>query len=229
MRRMKKSLIVSFALGMFMVLSTVLAKVMMPSSVSSLKDDINLETLIPTEFEDWKLDLSSVSPIISPEVKGLLEKIYNQSLSRTYVNKKGKRIMLAIAYVGVQKTEMPHRPEICYAANGFDVGKMTKTFIKTAVGQIPVMRLVARQGERNEPITYWIREGDTLTRGWIEQKFTEIGYGLTGKVPDGLLVRVSSISSDEQDSYMIQQAFLAAMLKAVRSNERHWLVGRMSS
>jgi EpsI family protein len=102
---------------------------------------------------------------------------------------------------------------------------MTKTFVDTTAGRIPVMQLVAKQGSRNEPITYWTRIGDSLTRGWIEQKLSAIGFGLTGNAPDGLLVRVSSISNDDQDSYQVQQVFLNAMLKAVRSEDRFWLVG----
>jgi EpsI family protein len=121
-----------------------------------------------------------------------------------------------------------HRPEICYAASGFEIGKMTKTFVDTTIGRIPVMRLVAKQDARNEPITYWIRIGDSLTLGWFEQKLTVIDYGLAGKVPDGVLVRVSAISNDEQDSYRVQQAFLVALLKAVRSEDRFWLVGHLN-
>jgi EpsI family protein len=230
MKAMKKSLIISLFLGILMVLSGVLTKLMTPNISSGPKVDINLETLIPTEFEDWKLDLSIASPIVTPGLKDLLEKTYSQTLSRTYVNKKGERIMLSIAYGGAEKADLNnHRPEICYASSGFDISKMTKTFVDTTFGRIPVMHLVAKQGTRNEPITYWTRIGDSLTRGWIEQKLSVLGYGLAGKAPDGLLVRVSSISNDEQDSYRIQQVFLAALLKAVRSEERHWLVGRMNS
>ncbi len=228
---MTKSMFASVALCFFMVLSGALAKVMTPVETSpSTHAKINLEILIPKEFEGWKLDSSNGSGIVNPAVKGELENIYNQTLSRTYINNEGDRIMLSIAYGGAQKTDMhAHRPEICYAAGGFDISNKTKTFVDTTVGRIPVMHLIARQGVRNEPITYWIRVGDSLTRGWIEQKLTAIGYGLTGKVPDGLLVRVSSISNDEQDSFRIQQNFLTAMLKAVKSEDRYWLVGRLNS
>lgn len=221
--------VVNFALGMIMVLSAVLAKVMTPADISPpLQVRIDLEELIPGEFDVWKLDSSKVASIINPEAQRGLEKIYNQTLARTYVNKQGEHIMLSIAYGGEQKTDMhAHRPEICYAANGFDIGKMTKTYIDTTIGRIPVMRMVAKNGVRIEPITYWIRVGDSLTRGWIEQKLAAIGYGLTGKVPDGILVRVSSISKDEQNSFRIQQDFLKAMLQAVRSKDRFWLVGKL--
>ncbi len=227
---MKKPLIVSLILGMLMVASGVITKVMTPTIVfSDQQTKINLETLIPTEFDGWVLDSSTAGAIVNPTLRGELDKIYNQTLSRAYINNEGERVMLSIAYGGAQKTDLhAHRPEICYAASGFDIGKMTKTFVDTAIGRIPVMRLVAKQDARNEPITYWIRVGNSLTRGWVEQKAAAISYGLTGEVPDGVLVRVSTISNDEKDSYRIQQVFLAAMLQAVRSEDRFWLVGLMT-
>lgn len=189
---------------------------------------MNLDTMIPREFDRWKIDPSSAALVVNPDDQGLLNKIYNQTLSRTYINEQGERVMLSIAYGSDQSTDLHvHRPEICYASSGFDIGIMTKTFVDTTIGRIPVMHLVARQGTRKEPITYWIRIGDSLTRGWLEQKLTAISYGLTGKVPDGLLFRVSTISNDAQDSYRIQQMFLAALLQAVRSEDRHWLVGQL--
>jgi EpsI family protein len=231
MRAMSKSFVVSLALGMLMLLSSALAIVMTPVDSSSTHPvQVNLETLIPGEFSGWKLDLSNVSLIANPVVKGELERIYNQTISRTYVNKQGEHIMLSVAYGGEKKTDMhAHRPEISYAAGGFEIGKMYRTFVDTAAGRIPVTRLVAKRDLRNEPITYWIRVGDSLTCGWIEQKLTAIGYGLTGRVPDSLLVRVSSISNDEQISFRMQNEFLAAMLQAVRSEDRFWLVGRARS
>ena len=226
---MKKPLIISLAMGAFMVVAGVLAMVMTPTLMrTGQQDKLNLETAVPGEFNDWKIDQSRASLLINPEVKGELRKIYSQTLSRTYINSQGERVMLAIAYGADQSTDMHvHRPELCYTASGFDVGKMTKTFVDTTIGQIPVMRLVAKQGMRNEPITYWIRVGDSLTRGWLEQKLTAIGYGLTGKVPDGLLFRVSTITNDEQDSYRIQQAFITDLIKAMPSEDQHWLVGKL--
>ncbi|TXT26143.1 MAG: EpsI family protein [Gallionellaceae bacterium] len=227
---MKKPSITSLALGALMVAAAAMTVFMVPAATQAVQTArFNLETMIPEEFGDWKIDASSVGHIVNPTVKDALGKIYNQTLSRTYINGRGDRIMLSIAYGGAQKTDLhAHRPEICYASSGFDIRDKTKTVIDTAIGQIPVMRLVAKQGARNEPITYWIRVGDALTRGWVEQKVAAIGYGLTGKVPDGVLVRVSDISGNEQESYLLQQAFLDSMLQAVRSEERFWLVGQMA-
>ena len=225
---MKKPFIVSLILGLLMVSSAALTMVMIPSV--GRQSPINLEALIPGEFNGWKIDLSAVSLMVNPDVEGAISKIYSQTLSRTYINNQNERVMLSIAYGGDQRTDLQvHRPEICYLTGGFDIGELTKTFVDTTIGRIPVMQLVAKQGARNEPITYWIRVGDSVTRGWFEQKAATLKYGLTGKVPDGLLFRVSTISNDEQDSYRIQQIFLASLLQAVRSEERHWLVGRLPS
>jgi EpsI family protein len=188
-----------------------------------------LETIIPQEFADWKIDSISQLRLVNPDITGKPDKIYDQALARTYINSAGQRIMLSIAYGSNQSTDLHvHRPEICYAAGGFSISGTSKTWLQTPVGSIPVMHLVATQGTRNEPITYWIRVGDTLTRGWLEQKFTAIAYGLTGKIPDGLLFRVSSISRNESDSFHLQQKFLTDLILAMHQQDRYWLLGKLS-
>lgn len=228
---MKQPFIVSLIMGLLMVTSAGLTMVMTPSvNIDDQQNQINLEDLIPADFNGWKIDLFVAPLVVNPDLKGTINKIYSQTLSRIYINNQGERVMLSIAYGRDQRKDLQvHRPEVCYLTNGFDIGRLTKTFVDTTIGRIPVMQLVAKQGNRNEPITYWIRMGDSITRGWFEQKAASISYGLTGKVPDGLLFRVSTISNDEQDSYRIQQAFLTALLQAVRSEDRYWLVGRLAT
>lgn len=230
MSAMSKPVIASLLLGLLMTLSGVFTKVMMQTvQIDDSQQEINLETVIPREFDGWKLDPATAALVVNPDDKSLLNKLYSQTLSRTYINSKGEQVMLSIAYGRAQSADLHvHRPEICYATGGFNISNMSKTFVDTSIGRIPVMQLVAKLGNRNEPITYWIRVGDSLTRGWFEQKLTAIGYGLTGKMTDGLLFRISTISSDEQDSYRIQQSFLTTLLQAVRNEDRHWLVGQLN-
>lgn len=227
---MNKPAIVSLVLGASMVLAAAFAWLMTPTAeIAAQQNRINLEAMIPAEFDGWRIEPDMAARIVNPDDKGLEAEIYDQTLSRTYINAKGERVMLSIAYGGKQSTDLHvHRPEVCYAAGGYSISKISKTFVDTPIGRIPVMRLVAKQGARNEPITYWVRVGDSLTRGWIEQKIAAIGYGLTRKVPDGLLFRVSTISNSEQDSYRVQQEFLVALMKVVSSKDRYWLVGQLA-
>ncbi len=228
---MKSPFFVSLMMGLLMVSSAAITIAITPSAnLADQHNPINLETLIPREFNGWKIDGSDANLVLNPEVDGEVKRLYSQTLARTYINIQGERVMLSIAYGRDQRTDWQvHRPEICYVSGGFDVGKLTKTYVDTTIGRIPVVHLVAKQGGRNEPITYWIRMGDYVTRGWIGQKVATLRYYVeTGKVPDGLLFRVSTITNDVRDSYCIQQQFLNALLQAVRSDDRHWLLGRLA-
>jgi EpsI family protein len=227
---MKSPVATSLLMGILMVSSGIVAKVMTPAiELNNPQSKLSLETMIPGKFGSWKLYSSTVPLMVNPDIQGVLNKVYNQTLSRIYINTEGEHVMLSIAYGSNQSSDMHvHRPEICYISAGFDIGIMTKTFVDTTIGQIPVMRLIATQGARNEPITYWIRVGDSLTRGWFEQKLTAMAYGLTGKIPDGLLFRVSTISNDENNSFRIQQKFLSDLLQAMQQEDRYWLVGRLA-
>ena len=85
--------------------------------------------------------------------------------------------MLSIAYGGDQSDTMAvHKPEVCYPAQGFQILKNATASFSTGDGNIPVKRLVATQGPRIEPITYWTTVGDTVAvSGYeVEAPATEI-------------------------------------------------------
>lgn len=221
----------NFILLALMLAAAGLAVALHPTeNIADQGPKLNLETMIPRQFGEWTIDSTIVPIAPDPEQEELLNKLYSQTLLRTYVNAAGQRVMLSIAHGGKQSKALQiHKPEVCYASQGFQIGQMTKALVDTGIGQIPVMHLVAKQDSRNEPITYWIRTGDFVTRGWFEQNLARLRYGLTGKVPDGLLVRVSTISNDEQDAYRVQQVFLTAMLQGVRQEDRVRLVGKLAT
>ena len=187
---------------------------------------ISLEAMIPKQFGEWKLEGTIASLIVSPDVQALLDRIYNQTLTRNYVNDKGERIMLSIAYGNDQSySTQVHRPEMCYPAQGFEIRSMLKDSIDFSGAKLPVMKLVATQGPRIEPITYWVVIGDSAVRGNMEQHLARLKYGLTGKIPYGMLVRVSTISSNESQSYRTQEQFVRDMLGAVPMEYRKVLTG----
>lgn len=188
---------------------------------------LDLETLIPKTFGDWKIDETIVPLISNPEQQALINKIYNQTLTRTYVNSNGERIMLSIGYGGDQSDDMAvHKPEVCYPAQGFQILKSpTISSLSTDEGSIPVKRLVASRGERIEPITYWTTVGDTVAVSGLKWKLLQLKYGLTGKIPDGLLFRISSIQADDAKAYQIQDAFTRELLKAMPPGGRQRIIG----
>lgn len=217
--------------GIAMLGAAGLAVALKPSvKVADQGDNIHLETMIPKQFGEWKLD-ESIAPLqVSPDVQAQLGKIYNQTLSRTYINPQGRRIMLSIAYGGDQSDSLQvHRPEVCYTQQGFHVVRDALSRLATKYGELPVKRLTAVQRERNEPITYWITVGDKVTYAGLRRKLAQLGYGLTGTIPDGMLVRVSSIDRDEERAYQVQEDFVREMLAAVSDKDRLRLIGRFGA
>ena len=194
--------------------------------VAEMQDRFNLDTMIPPAFADWTVDASIVPLKADPERQSVLERIYDQTLSRTYVNKQGQRVMLSIAYGGDQSRALQlHLPEVCYVAQGFDMLKTGDGTLATRFGAVPVKRLVARQNTRNEPITYWVTVGDKAIKSGIQQKIQRLAYGLSGKIPDGMLVRVSTIQNSESDAYRVQDRFVVQMLDVLDAKDRARLLG----
>lgn len=221
----------SLAIGFAMVMAAGAALALRPTVKLADEQRFDLEAAIPKQFGAWKIDPSVVPISVSPDVQAKLDKIYNQTLARTYVNAAGQRVMLSIAYGGDQSSEQSqvHRPEYCYASQGFQLRGSQVARLVTEYGQISVRRLLAVQGNRKEPITYWITVGDQATLPGFGRKLTQIAYGLTGKVPDGMLVRVSSIAADTAQAYEIQDAFLNDMLHATSPQARLKLAGRFGA
>jgi EpsI family protein len=134
--------------------------------------------------------------------------------------------MLSIAYGGDQSKQLQlHLPEVCYVAQGFDMVKDRRDELATGFGKVPVKRLVARLNSRNEPITYWITIGDKAVRSGLDQKMQRFVYGLSGRIPDGMLVRVSTIDTDEAGAYKVQDHFVEQMLVALDPHARTRLMG----
>jgi EpsI family protein len=216
--------------GLAMIIAAGLALALTPrEKIADQRPKIDLETMIPKQFGEWKVDESLVPLQVSPDVKAKLDHIYNQTLSRTYINTQGDRIMLSIAYGGDQSDSMQvHKPEVCYPSQGFQVIKQSKAILETGFHPVPVVRLAAAQNNRVEPITYWIIIGDKVPASGTGRKIEQLKYGLTGKVPDGLLFRVSSISMDQNQAFTEQAGFINELLKGVSPQVRARLIGQSS-
>jgi EpsI family protein len=220
----------NFILLLVMLLAAYLALILRPTH--RIADDgpkVNLEAMIPKQFGDWQEDKTIIPVQVSPDVKQQLDKLYSQILSRTYVNSSGQRVMLSMSYGGNQGSDemQVHRPEYCYVAQGFELKKISDEFLTVPPSKIAVRRLEATQGARVEPITYWITIGDKATLPGVSRKIAQLKYGLTGNVPDGMLVRVSSLSSDRNKAYQLQNIFINELLNAVTPTTKVKLTGKL--
>lgn len=215
--------------GLAMVVASGMAVALKPTKLAAHDGPkVSLEVMIPKQFGDWIVDTSLAPVQVSPDIQARLNKVYEQTLSRTYINQSGHRIMLSIAYGGSHGEGMQtHRPEICYPAQGFNIDRILGAFsLHTAYGDLPTTRLVASMGSRVEPISYWVVVGDRRTGFGTQMKLAQLRYNLTGVIPDGMLVRVSSIDRDDKRAYELQERFIGELLASMNGSDRVRLTGK---
>jgi EpsI family protein len=197
-----------------------------PAPVPGAAPRFLLEQIVPKQFGPWHELPEQGVQIVNPQTQELLDKLYSQTLTRTYANAAGYRIMLSMAYGDDQRGSLQaHKPEVCYPAQGFTLHSNARSRLVTPYGAIPTRRLSTSLGQRREPVTYWFTFGDTTVKSKLEQRLIEIRLGLTGQIPDGLLVRVSSIDDSPDQAFQIQDRFAADLLAAVPPLDRARLSG----
>jgi EpsI family protein len=185
-----------------------------------------LENVVPRQFGEWRELPAETAQVVNPQTKELLDKLYSQILSRTYINSQGYRIMLSIAYGDDQRGDLQaHKPEVCYPAQGFTLNSKVDTLLGTPFGPIDARRLDTNMGRRREPVTYWFTMGDQAVKSTWQRRLVEVRLGLTGQVPDGLLFRVSSIDPEISRAFAAHDAFVADLLKALPPLDRKRLSG----
>ena len=188
----------------------------------------DLAGLIPAKFGEWQ-EAAQVARAVNPQTQAILDQIYSQILERVYQDAAGNRIMLAAAYGADQRGGLEaHKPEVCYPAQGFVIKANQEVALTTDFGVVAARRVFAVAGNRQEPLTYWFTMSNQQVMSRTEKRIVEIKSALTGQIPDGLLVRVSSISDEPDKAWAIQQRFLNDLLRHLSPEGRRRVAGLQS-
>lgn len=224
---MQKKTQYQYILLVLMLLASAAAMALRPTH--RIADEIGLiklDTMIPKQFGVWRQEVELGGQIVNPEVSQKLSTLYSETLSRTYVNDVGQRIMLSIAYGADQSdAKQLHYPEVCYPSQGFQIKSSQITAIPTKFGNIKVKRLYAVMGMRSEPVTYWTTVGNKVVTAGKEAKLEQLKYGFKGQIPDGLLFRVSSINDHAEEAYTLQEKFVNEFVSSLPAHSRLRLAG----
>lgn len=188
--------------------------------------DFDLESPVPRAFGAWHVD-PDVAPVPpTPDVQASVDQIYDRVLMRTYVNDRGERMMLVIAYGGDQSDSLKaHRQEVCYSAQGFAIRSVSYAHASIADRTLDLAHIDAQRGPRHEPVSYWFTMGDTVAMSRRDRLLTQIDYALRGRIPDGMLVRVSSLDDNAPNAFERQRAFLDALMRSIDPTWRARFVG----
>jgi EpsI family protein len=226
---------VQVILATIAILTTaVLAEVLAPRELMARSSTaVDLEQVIPHKFGEWTFNpnVGVITPSDSPEyveTDANSSRIYAKELTRGYTDARGNLVMLLIAYGPVQNHRLKaHRPEFCYAAAGFLVSQKSSAEVAydKDVPSLRLTRLITEREKRFEPVTYWLRTGNEIATGIVDQQIIRLKYGLHGIIPDGALVRVSTIGVSADAAFKLQDQFIRELLAVVSPETRRFLIG----
>ncbi|MGD0959930.1 MAG: exosortase C-terminal domain/associated protein EpsI [Methylomonas sp.] len=214
----------SYWLALMMICTPLLVYVAKPTEkMTDIKIKLNLEQAIPMEFADWKADTKLVKFVNMTTGDNL----YDQMLNRTYVNSRGEKIMLAMAY-GSQQTHnlKVHPQEVCYKAQGFKIEQLLHTKMDLLSLNVPITQMYATRLDHNEQVTYWFIIGNDVISNYVERFVTVLKYLFSGMIADGYLVRVSTVAPLPADTnYRLQEQFIRDMIAALPEATSKRLLG----
>jgi EpsI family protein len=230
---MKFNRIHTVLVSLALLSSAVLANVLAPHELMARTAVLDLETAIPRQFGSWT-SAPNVQPLAPTDPEGVVDPdanntpIYSQEVGRSYVDRSGNLVMLMVAYGPVQNYRLKaHRPEMCYTAAGFRISGKHGEELTYAKDQQPLKltRLIAQREARFEPISYWMRVGNDVATGVVDRQIIRLKYGLRGIIPDGALIRISTVGLSQEMSFKVQDQFIRDFIAAIAPQDRKFFTG----
>jgi EpsI family protein len=165
---------------------------------SEVGGTLDVKSLTPDTVGDWRR-MAGPEMIVPQDDEP--SRFYEQELARVYGGPGLPLVMLAIAYASRQDERLEvHRPETCYSAQGFELTASRSIDLPLASNlAIPARTLIARRQDRAEQIVYWTRIGKLFPRSPTEQKFAALRSAMALQIPDGMLVRISTLGVAGED------------------------------
>jgi len=187
----------------------------MPNLPLNYLGNNKLEKVVPEAIGRWKF--VSASGLVVPTEDLLALTLYSQQLTRVYWDGTGPPIMLLIAAGNNQTGFLQvHRPEVCYAAGGFELGEITPRPVQVGGGrQIVANKLLATREGQSEWMLYWTRVGTQIPASWTKQRLAIAADNLNQIIPDAMLVRASVVMPDGDEAERVLGEFIQAMIASV--------------
>jgi len=185
-----------------------------------------LGTVIPESFGAW---VSQFDPnlVVPPTEGSLTDRLYDDLVTRRYVNNQtGQQVLLLAAYGGTQTDDLQlHRPEACYPAVGMQIVARQPIVLDLGAREVPAVELTAAAPGRVEDIIYWSRMGNSFPQSAEAQRSEKLSHAFQGYIPDGILVRASHVRAEGTSANVDLGRFLADMVGAVQGKNRLALIG----
>jgi len=200
-----------FALGLAFAGAAGVAAARQPNVRVDYLGKNKLDQVVPEKIGRWNF-VSSSGLVVPPEDQ-LSRALYSQLLTRVYSADDGSTVMLLVAQSGSQTGILQiHRPEICYNAGGYTLSQIEPHQVRLPWGTIPTMTMSAQNDTRIERLAYWTRVGTHMPTNWRQQRLAVAMDNLNRRIPDAVMVRVSTLSAEKDAALASIDEFIDAML-----------------
>lgn len=187
------------------------------ATASAVKKEV-FRADIPNQIGGWRS--RKTAELVLPALDES-DKLYENLETRIYEGAGLPSMMALVAYSSVQQNDIQvHRPEVCYPAAGYPIVSSRTIQLRFDGRTIKAREVVADRGGAYERVVYWIRVGDEFPATWIDQRIAMARANLQGKIPDGVLVRMSTIEEPGKSASSDLSAFVEAFLRACAPNFR---------
>lgn len=204
-----------FVIGGAFGVTALLAAAATPGAASSRasRSMRPLEELVPKRVGKWTV--APFANVFIPQAEEAEEKSYDEVLSRYYESPSAPGVMLLIAYGSAQvgRTEL-HRPEACYPVAGFKLHRRPNVTLRLSDVPIAARSMTAIGTDRIEHLIYWTRVGEDFPTSSLSQRWSAVRQTLRGSIPDGVLVRMSTLGPESGPSILVLKEFGAELLNA---------------
>lgn len=198
---MRKPIHTSLLLGILMIGTSFISNISKPSRLMSEIDPrVSLLDELPQHFTRWTKLQNNVAEIVDPSRQAVLKYLYTETLSASYRNANDVLVMLSIAYGKDQSDGHDvHKPDLCYPAQGFAIIEQNDMVLALDTHRsITVKYMKTQNRSRIEPLIYWTTSGNYLYSNKLQKKLIDINYTKKRLIPDGMVLRVSTIEADSQ-------------------------------
>jgi len=185
-----------------------------------------IDQALPDTFDTWvRAEYLGLAPakVIAPAeaAEGVMVS------EAIYFGSNNERVMVSLSYAPNQFDSRftAHRPEYCYKAQGFTTGPTNDRALRLADREFEVRSLTVSKGPRQETVTYWMTLSGQPVLPGLSRMAAQIGYAVRGEIPDGYLIRVSTINDDDKQAFDINRRFLTAWASSMEKEWHQQLVG----
>lgn len=214
-----------FVVGGTLAAASAVGYAAQPKVVNPRIPNNKFQSWIPERIGTWSVE--STSGVVLPPPDALSDRLYDNLVTRVYRGPNSAAVMMLIAYNYKQDGVLQlHRPEFCYPAGGYRLSSTEPVTLALGPGrEIPASAFTAVNDLQTEQVLYFTRLGDSFPRRWINQRLSVILANLRGQIPDGAMMRVSILDTDQKRALEVLRSFLSAFFQGTPAALHHMLIG----